>query len=136
MSGPNSAIIRQGRQFHESIMTSECTITRITGKTLDDDTGRNVDTVETLYTGKCKIRIAAASAGILEREPLGQSFALQESILSLPVAEGTGMLLADDRVLITSNPDDPELVGLSWRIKKYSSQTSATQRRLVVEDVG
>lgn len=136
MAGRNATHINAGRAYNESLMTSTCTITVINGKVLNRTTGKNVDNVEEVYSGICKIRIAAASAGISEREPLGQVIAVQESILSLPVAENTGGIPKDAMVLIVTNEDDPELVGRSFRVKKYSIQSTATQRRLIVEDVG
>lgn len=137
-----TTIIR-GRIFNERLMTSTCVVERITGKALDPVTLRNVDTKQLLYgdptdptnleVGKCKIRIAAASAGIQEREPIGQQVAMQERVLSLPVA-GTELVRKNDIVTILTNPDDPGLVGHTFRIKGFGTQTSATARRFSVEE--
>jgi len=121
-------------------MTSTVRVRRDTGKTMNDDTLRN-ETATTIIYGdpdgaKGKIRIAAASAGISEREPLGQSIAVQEMILSLPVAgEGSGDVRKDDFVDVIENPDDPALEGHTFRVRKFPSQTSATARRFIVEEV-
>jgi len=135
MTGINSTHIRRGRAFNERLMSGTCRITIITGKTLDRETLKNIDVVEVVYEGICKIRIAAASAGISEREPLGQNLAVQESILSVPVAESTSDIAKNADVEMLTNDDDPTLVGRHWRVKKYSAQTSATARRIVVEDI-
>lgn len=133
--GIQSSTIQAGRRFHELLMDGTCEITQVLFKTLNPITGVNVDTIAILYDGPCKIRIAAASAGIMEREPLGQAFSVQESILSLPLVAGTADITSDATVEILTNNDDPTMVGRKFRVKKYSVQSSATARRLVVEDI-
>lgn len=136
MGGPNTPHILAGRAYNEKLMTSECVITVEGEKTFNQSTGLYTPTFTTLYDGKCKIRIAAASAGISEREPLGQSIAVQESILFLPVVAETAEIPKDAMGIITVNDHDPDMVGHVFRVKKYSTQSSATQRRLIVEDIG
>lgn len=126
--------IREGREFNEALMLSTCKAFNLGPKTLDKNTGKNTKPEVELYTGKCKIRVAAASAGISEREPLGQQLAVQISILSLPVA-GTGAVKKNTMIRILTNPDDDALVGQEFRVKGFHHQTSATQRRFIVEQV-
>lgn len=137
-----TTIIR-GRIFNERLMTSTCIIERVTSKSLNPASLRNEDSKQLIYgdpdnptdleKGKCKIRIAAASAGIQEREPIGQQIAMQERVLSLPVA-GTELVRKNDIVTILTNPDDEGLVGHTFRIKGFGTQTSATARRFSVEE--
>lgn len=144
MGGPQSNVIRRGRDFHNRLMTSKIRIYRVTGKTTNHTTLKAIDTVETIYQGKGKVRIAAASAGISEREPLGQQLAFQEAILSAPVVADldsgevgdTGNVTSGDYVeFIANDEDDDAIVGTTWRIKAPHFQSSQTQRRFMVERI-
>lgn len=126
--------IREGRAFNEALMLSTCKAFNLGPKTLNKATGKNEQAEVEVYTGKCKIRIAAASAGISEREPLGQQLAVQVSVLSVPVA-GTAGVKKNTIIRILTNPDDEALVGQEFRVKGPHHQTSATQRRVIVEQV-
>lgn len=146
MVGINGAIIASGRRFNKLLMLSKCKITVNAGFSAPDpDTLAVEPDITVLYgpgvdepgDGRCKIRIAAASAGIMEREPLGQSFAVQEMILSLPLVAETGAIPTNADIEILTNSDDPALEGVHFRLKKDAQiQTTATQRRYIVEAVG
>ena len=138
------ATIQRGRLFHERLMSSTATIRRVTDQTLSSDPNSLEldETTEVVYSGKCKIRLPAASAAISERDTLGQNLAFGEGILSLPVVADPetdtgdpGDVHKNDILTIDSNPEDPTMVGRTYRVKRSATQSSATQRRLVVESV-
>ena len=126
--------IMEGRAFNEGLMLSTCKAFNYGPKVLDNETLINSKPEVELYSGKCKIKVTAAAAGISEREPLGQQLAVQVSILSVPI-EGTEELRKNTFVRILTNPHDPGLVGQVYRIKGFHHQTSATARRFIVEQV-
>lgn len=133
--------IQAGRQFHERLMVSTCKITRVVGRTEVANSLRMEPQVETIYEGKCRLRISAASAGISERDILAQTVAVGELELSLPilVAEPDSGSSADvrknDNVFVLTNPEDPGLIERNFRVLRSVHQSSATQRRLTVEEV-
>ena len=66
---------------------------------------------------------------------------MQVSILSVPVVaaapdtDDTTLIKKNTFIRILTNPHDPGLVGQVYRVKGYHHQTSATQRRFIVEQV-
>lgn len=137
--------IRRGRDFHARLMSSTCTIRRVTDQTLSSDPNSLEldEEVSVVYSGKCKVRLPAASAAISERDTLGQNLAFGEGILSLPLVADTeagetgdpGSVQKNDILTIDTNPEDSAMVGRTYRVKRSAVQTSATQRRMVVESV-
>lgn len=133
--------IRAGRRFHEALMVSTCKITRVVGREAVANSLKMEPQVETIYEGKCRLRISAASAGISERDILAQTIAVGELELSLPivVAEpdqgSTADVRKNDNVFIKTNPEDPALVERNFRVLRSVHQSTATQRRLTVEEV-
>jgi hypothetical protein len=123
---------RRGREFIEKTMISECRIKRRTGSIKDpQDNLKMIDTFDIIYEGKCRIKLSSAVVGVSEREGVGEIIALQENILSIPVASPD--TAKNDLAEITVNPLDPGLVGREFRVKGEHESTSVTARRLAVE---
>lgn len=57
MIGP---LLDRGRAIHADLMTDQCIIRRSTRGVLDETTGRYLDLVTVVYTGPCRLKIAAA----------------------------------------------------------------------------
>jgi hypothetical protein len=108
-------------------MTSTCVVTRVTGRTLNEDTGEYTDTTVPIYSGRCKVRFE--SPRVFRRDMESQFLAEQQPILFVPI-DGTAGLTVDDVATITGNPTDPALVGMRIRLNGQHAQTSATARRI------
>lgn len=127
-----SGALMMGRKQAEALMESACTITRVTGKALNETTGQMQDTLTTIYSGPCRLR--AQSARIQQLDSVGQELAADRQVLSLPVgAAGSANVKADDVATVTGNTSDVGLVGVRCRVMAFSAQTAATARRFTVE---
>jgi hypothetical protein len=119
-----------GRKQAENLMESTCVITRKTGTTVDHDTSLDVDTFDTIYTGKCRLRFPF----IRPQQALAvdQQLVKDRGILSLPVV-GSNTVQADDIATVTLSPVlDPDTV-ITGRIEAPMGQTFATARRFPFE---
>ena len=112
-------------------MTDACTITRVTGQTLDEDTGAYVDSTSTIYSGKCKVAAQAQTVAALPLSGDRQVVALQREV-DVPVST-TGVLVGDV-VTITAAVYDADLVGRVFRVREEVAKSHATARRLVVQE--
>jgi hypothetical protein len=121
-------VIAAGRRFQEARMPATCTITRVTGRTFNEATGEYTDTVQTVYTGKCRLDFRA-SLQTLERDMEGQLLADQRPTLFLPIV-GSEAVTVNDMVTVTGNPLDGAAVGMRIRVTGLSATTYATARRL------
>lgn len=125
-------ITRMGRRQAEALMGSVCVISRKTGTTRDQTTGKDVDTFATVYEGKCRVSFRDARGdGVGAGD---QAFDRQNPTLSLPVdAVGSADVRTNDVAVITANPLDAGLVGVRFRVAGIHALTQGTARRLPVE---
>lgn len=124
--------ILAGRRMMEGLMESTCVIRRGTAEAIDHATGLASDTTATIYTGPCRVKFAFAR--VTEVQAAGQTVADQRPILSLPVGSpGSGDVRTNDVAEILTNPMDPDLVGVKFRVAGVHSQSQATARRFPVE---
>lgn len=119
------------RREAESEMRETCAITRDGERTWNPVTMQYEDTDVTVYTGKCKLRVAATQ--VRNGETAGQVFIEQRAILSLPVDASTGVR-KDDKVTITASEGDPALPGTVVWIDAARAYTNATSRRFPVRE--
>lgn len=119
-----------GRRQAEALMTSACTITRVTGRVLDESTGQYADTTSTIYSGKCELRFD--SAVLNEVDGQARIATEQAPLLKLPVDGSAGVKVGDSGAL-TAHPLDAGMVGLKFRVAGVHSKTRATSRRLPLE---
>lgn len=111
-------------------MTSTCSISRVTGRTLDEETGEYVDTTVAVYSGPCEFRFDSEALNAVDGQ--GQILSEQRPLVKLPV-EGSAGVQVDDVGTLTGHPLDSGMVGLSFRIAGVHTKTRATSRRLPVE---
>lgn len=113
-------------------MESTCVITRKTGQATDHETGLLVDTFDTIYSGKCRLRFAfVRPEQVLAAD---QQLAKDRGVLSLPIV-GSNTVHADDVATVTISPVlDPGTVVVG-RIEAPFAQTHATARRFPFEVV-
>lgn len=125
-----AGITRFGRRQAEGLMDSRCVITAVTATSIDQATGLETVTTETIYAGPCRLRWV--SSVVSEVNSADQYLARQSPELALPVA-GTGMIRPDHIVTITENTLDDSIVGLRLRVMGVQFQTHAVSRRLKLE---
>lgn len=135
MSVP-AGVTGMGRLQAESLMTAAGTITRGNGVFTTNPTTQVVtEGTVTIYTGKCRLRIARSVARGGESIP-GAVAIKDELILSIPVdAAGSGAVRPNDVWTCTANPLDTSVVGLKMRIAGVHHGTYMTARRFPVEEV-
>lgn len=131
-----SAITNLGRSRAVSLMTAAGDITRGNGTyATDPETLEEVENRDTIYTGKCRLRIVKSVQGTNGAIP-GAVAVKDELILSIPVdATGSGDVLPNDQWTCTANPLDTSVVGLTLRITGVHYGTYMTARRFPVEAI-
>jgi hypothetical protein len=117
-----------GRRAAERNMVDACVITRTTGSATDPETGQDVKTTITVYTGKCRFQQAAAGAS-------GQNVAEANiyqvaHLVQLPMSV-TGVRVED--IVTATASIDPDLIGRRFWIRAVAEGTHKTARRLPIE---
>jgi hypothetical protein len=112
-------------------MDDTCTITRVTGQTLDEDDGTYTDVVSTIYSGKCRVQLRNMAVAALPLSGDRQVVALQLEV-AIPIAE-TGARVGD-AVTIDTSTYDAGLVGRVFRVREEMHKSHATARRLVCQE--
>lgn len=126
-----ASLLARGRRAIERLMVDACVIEAVTGSTTDLETGEVVDTVETVYAGKCRVQQAAPSAS---DQRVGEADLLMLTrVLQLPVLASAGVR-AGQRVRITACQHDPDLVGRRFVVRAEFAKSHATSRRLGIEE--
>lgn len=127
-------LLEAARRREERTMQSSCRVTRLKLEESTDtatidltDTDPSDDTV---LASPCKLIEATSTVFALNTE--GQSLAVQQLVLALPVATSGGVRV-DDRVEILDGGPDPALTGQEFRIAGIPLRTRATARRFPVE---
>lgn len=123
-------MIRRARDLAESLMQSTVQIRRKTGTTRDEDTGQLVPTWVVVYEGPGRVRFGNSQPRDLDAS--GQRVVEQSPVVSLPISTSAGVHV-DDEGEVLSNPADPGIVGLRFRIAGLHAQTHASARRFPVE---
>ena len=129
LGGDIAAALPGMRAQAESRMTATCTITRPGAPVWNPATLQNESTPVTVYTGKCRVRVADRqdrAANVAD-----QSFMAAQYVLSLPVVGSEGVR-RDDTVTVTVCPEDAALVGDAFRVVAESAGSQMTARRLTV----
>lgn len=131
-----AGVTGMGRAHAERLMTATGDITRGNGTfTTDPVTFEEVENRDTIYTGKCRLRIVRSNVGADGAIP-GAVAVKDELILSIPVdAAGSGDVLPNDVWTCTANPLDTSVVGLTLRIAGVHYGTYMTARRFPLEAV-
>lgn len=118
--------LARGRLAAEALMVDACTIRRVTGVASNPDTGKDVTTYATPYTGKCRVQQAQAAAA---REDIGEDHLLLLRLeVQLPMAV-TGLEVGDE-ITITASAFDPDLPGRVFLIHDLAHATHKTARRV------
>lgn len=127
-----SALAR-GRAATERVrMVDTVTITRKTGETTDPISAVVTPTYVTIYSGKCEVKQRQAEPRT--EEVAEADLLLVDRILKLPVATSLG-ILAEDRAVLDTCVNDPDLVGKVFRIRGEFGGSWTTARRLGIDEV-
>ncbi len=122
----------------QSLMDSTVRIRRTTGEERDNATGQLTPTRVTIYEGPARVRFKDADPR--DTDAAGQRMAEQSPVVGLPVGAdprivtGTsGAVRVNDVGTVLTNPNDPDTVGLEFRVAGRHNQTHSSSRRLPVE---
>lgn len=117
----------------ESRMTSTCTATLPGDEPVwDAEAGEYIaDDATTIYSGPCRLRWSPAPQDADAGEAMWS--ADRSGTLSTPI--GGAPLVDGALVTITTNPNDPEMVGLQLTVLGPHFQTDSTARRYPVQVV-
>lgn len=118
----------------ESRMRDACTIVDPVGTQVWNPDTLQYDVVPaTIYTGKCRVRLAGTQAS--QGEQAGQLFVEQGATLSLPFSEPTSAAVGKDHVVtVTASATDADLVGVKFTVTAAPHQSDATARRFPIEE--
>lgn len=111
-------------------MTDACTIRRVTGETVDDNTGVITPTWASVYTGPCRMKQPAASASAHDAGEA--AVLLQQPQLHLPMTAPN--LPPGAEVTITASQGDPLLVGRVFLVRSVPAYSDASARRFGVTE--
>lgn len=123
------SVLAQGRAAFERRMRATCLIRRVMGSTVDE-WGAEVPTYATIYDGKCYTRYPGMA---FEQNPEVGGFNPTVSRLVLRIPFGP-VVKPGDRVDITSDVDNPQMVGSKLRVASMDDQSQATAQRVLCED--
>ncbi len=142
-----AGLVAAGRGAHERLMVDTCTITRETQGELDPSTGVYAPVVVTIYSGKCRVKVAPVTqAEAAERRNVISSplvmLPLRDSLLLGGYDEGlaydsNGYNVSEDvqerdtvTVVASVNID---LVGVEFSVIGAEESTTATARKFKIE---
>ena len=120
-----------GRAQANARMTETVTVTTTTpGEVMDESTGTYPDVIVSHYGGVGRIKFPTLT--VSERTPGGQTIAVQDVMLSLPVGFSSAVRI-DDIVTVTGSTVDTDLVGRVFRIKGLAQAGQVSAHRFPVE---
>lgn len=112
----------------ESKMRATCVIERKSGETTDG--GVVTSTWDEVYSGKCEL--TDFSSHPIEREVNGATITTSAPSLRVPVS--APVVKINDRVRITDDADNPDLVGLALYVTEVRRKSMEKSRRITVSD--
>lgn len=116
----------------ESRMTDECTVTRAGADVWNEEQGKYVSALTTVYTGSCRIRHTSAAPTDIESG--AHLISVGKPEIHVPV--GSPVFVPDDVVTITASATRPDQVGREFTVQGAfdGSQTTALRYRVEVAD--
>lgn len=127
-----ASVLARGRLMAEAGMIDTCTITRVTGSTLDTTTGVVTPTTMTVYSGPCRLQANQGMARNATPTP-DDPVLMRYRELQLPVLTSTGVRQGD-RVHVDTCVNDPDAVDTDHIVHDQFSKSEATARRLGIEE--
>ena len=125
-----ASVLARGRAAAEARMVDTCTARRVTGETVDDNTGDVTPTLTSVYAGRCRMKQPNASATAAE---VGEAAVLlQQPEVHLPMS--AAVLRPGDEITLTASVHDPGSVGRVFIVRAVPAQSAATARRYGVTE--
>ena len=122
--------LAMGRTQANARMTETVTVTTTTpGTVMDESTGTYPDVIVSHYGGLARIKFPTLT--VSEQTPGGQTIAVQDVMLSLPVGFSSAVRI-DDVVTVTGSIVDPDLIGRTFRIKGVAQAGQVSAHRFPV----
>lgn len=123
------SVLARGRARHAVLLVDACTISRVTGQTLDPDTNQLTPTTEQIYAGECRLKTYRVGRPATAGEA---SIELQRYELELPW-DAPVPVMRDDVATMTAG-DDTWVIGRPLTVTDVSYSGTSTARHLIVED--
>ncbi|KQR02485.1 hypothetical protein ASF72_10650 [Arthrobacter sp. Leaf141] len=112
-------------------MIDRCTVHRPGAKTTDPANGKVTRAMDEIYVGRCEFQQTVAQS--TESEAGEHEFTAQDTVWKTPV--GAGPFKINDVVKVTAAPEDPQLIGRTFRVTELFNKTYATAQRSRVEEL-
>lgn len=117
----------RGQRLAGSLMADAVAVTRVTGRSLGEDTGRLAETGAAVWSGPARLRPAASDSTRVAGE---RADSVRSYVVSLPLTATA--VLPGDRVTVTSSLDTA-LTGAVLTVQGQAEGTHLTARRLACE---
>lgn len=131
MSWQSESTVYAGRAAAERLMTDSCTVQRKTGQSMSETTLVVTPTWNTLYTGKCRVKVD--NAGDLTVDVGARAGSVRDYIVSVPVS--STVFEVGDLVTVTASSLDTTQAGLALRIVGVLHGSQITARRFRCQEV-
>lgn len=120
----DSQMIAEGRRDALFAMTSECIVKRSTGTTYDPALGHEVATYDTIYTGRCALKVETAQPTDLLLA--GANYQITNMLAKLPILSGAEK---GDLIEITTSRFDLPRPGTKAELVELADGTHRTAER-------
>jgi len=117
-------MINEGREDALFAMTAECIIKRPTGNAYDPVLGHEVVTYETIYTGRCSLKVEAAQP--IDLVMASTEYQISNMLAKLPILSGAQK---GDLIEITSSRFDLPRPGTKAELLELADGTHRTAER-------
>jgi hypothetical protein len=111
-------------------MRDTCTITRVTGSVIDDNTGEEAETTDTIYEGPCRVQQGSLGGQAAVATP-GEDYQLLVPI-EIQIPMDADAVEVDDKITMLTSVDDPQLAGQVFYARDLFAKTDASSRRIGV----
>lgn len=122
--------IGRGRARHALLMTDACTVTRVTAHVYNPATQAYADTVATVYTGPCRLKVWRGG----EAQAAETEVNVQRYYLDLPLTGAIPGVARRDTVTVTASLN-AALVGRTLVVTDVETETTDTALRSTCEFV-
>jgi hypothetical protein len=130
VNGQLRELVTAARAFAGTLRTDMCTITRVTGRSLNTATGVATQTTTEVYSGACRLRPRGTQDRLVESG--GEQVAIGSHVLSVPVSVTT--VEPGDVVTLGTSTYDGDLTGRRFTVVGVLAASQITARRLSVQE--
>ena len=130
-----TGVLAMGRTMAESLLTETVTVGVTVDGAFDESTGTYPKVFQSHDAGRNgdgRARVKFPTLTVSERTPGGQTIAVQDVMLGLPVGFAGAVRVGDDVTVIGSDVD-PDMVGRVFRVKGLAQSGAVTLNRFPLE---